>query len=444
MKKLLSVLVWIYSAACLAQSYPSPVYNTVSVVGGSLGVTGQNPAISVSDTLPTGGSAEVLIKSGVTMWGLTNTQASNRFSIEKYIGGGYQDSPLYIDGGTGLIHIVDGLNANTIGVGGALTVGGALGVTGASTFAGTVTFNSSNVTFHGPPLISFPGAILGINDTSGTSNSMLIFANNGPFVWGLNNYSGSNALTIDRYVNGAFVDSPFRVDNAAGTITQAATAFRGSSSFANGFLSAGRTSVEYAGATFVMNDTSGTSQNTLAFQSGSNNEWQILTDTSQMRVTRYVGNSFVDNPLTIQNSSGAVAIKGTSTNDNAAVGYVGEFIKNHSVNTPVPDNTLTNCGTLSLPPGDWDVWGNIEFTPTEVTSWGQIGSSLSFVSNTLPGEEYQTTLSATINPGQPTTLQPVMQPLEIGSTTIVYLIGSADFSGGTMTCDGYLEARRRR
>jgi hypothetical protein len=527
MKKLLFVLASAYTAMCLGQTYPSPTYNTVSVVGGSLSVTGANPAISVSDTQTTNGSGQVLIKAGPTMWGLSNTQTTNRFAIDRYLNGTYQSSPLYIDGSSGLIHTPNGLTAtgltassaaiNGLSVTGTTTIGGPTTVSGLTTFSGSIIANSQ-VTMHAPPLVSFAGAVLGISDTSGTSNSSLILANSGTFVWGLNNYSGSNAFTLDRWVNGSNVDSPIRVDNGtglvampdglstsaltatgdistahanakvsindtsgsgtaslllqsagvtgwnisennasfnafainryvAGVLTDSPLSINNSSGVVtldNGFVGHKQASLQYAGPTLVFNDTSGTSQNTLAFQSASANEWQLLTDTSQFRVARYVSNAFVDNPLIIKNSSGSVAIKGTNTDDTAAVGYVGEFIKNHSVNTPVTSGEFANCSTLSLPPGDWDVWGNIEFTPSGTTTWNGMSSALSFVSQQDPGEEYQNKLNTTFSNSQPSNLPVVLQPLEISSTTTVYIVGMANFIGGSMTCDGYLEARRRR
>lgn len=67
-------------------------------------------------------------------------------------------------------------------------------------------------------------------------------------------------------------------------------------------------------------------------------------------------NEMLDTISALANASG-VAIHGTNTNNDAAAGYVGQYIEN-TVTTPTnvsTSGTWFDAGSITLTPGDWDV-----------------------------------------------------------------------------------------
>lgn len=146
-------------------------------------------------------------------------------------------------------------------------------------------------------------------------------------------------------------------------------------------------------------------------------------------------------------------IIGTTTNNDAASGSVGEYVTS---NIPVASAiTLssgagTNITTISLTAGDWDVFGNISFGGDTNTVVGFTLAGSSIVSQTFP-DASQYASSGFGSPGIlafanstriglpiPTTR------LSLSGTTTVYLVADMLFSVGAGTACGTLSARRRR
>jgi hypothetical protein len=64
-----------------------------------------------------------------------------------------------------------------------------------------------------------------------------------------------------------------------------------------------------------------------------------------------------------------VVLKGVTDASNAIAGNVGEFLSaSQATATALTTATTLNLATLSLSPGDWDVWGQIIFTPSAAPS----------------------------------------------------------------------------
>ena len=139
-------------------------------------------------------------------------------------------------------------------------------------------------------------------------------------------------------------------------------------------------------------------------------------------------------------------VAGTSTNDNAAAGNVGEFVTSHvneSSGVSMTNNVATDITSISLTAGDWDVFGNVSMinNGSQLAQYGQCWASLT--SATKPDNS----LTAAMY-GPTTTLQWVylaIPPLRvsIASTTTVYLSGQMG-SNGTITGSGTISARRVR
>lgn len=146
----------------------------------------------------------------------------------------------------------------------------------------------------------------------------------------------------------------------------------------------------------------------------------------------------------------ASLIPGTTTNDNATAGNIGEYLSSTGGPVAVLTSTIANLASRSLTAGDWDVTGTADFVTSSATGaniFFRTGISTSASSNTLgtgstldvSGPHPTTTFSVSdINIPCPTVR------LSLATTTTVYLNGLAVFSGGTMTASGFIRARRVR
>lgn len=146
---------------------------------------------------------------------------------------------------------------------------------------------------------------------------------------------------------------------------------------------------------------------------------------------------------------------GTSTNNNAPAGYVGEFVTaTVAVGSAVSLTTATtaNVTSISLTAGDWDVTGQIDFNLSGTTgTLFQGGTSLTSATlPTQPGGSGLGTDSLFVMPIPVTTLTAVMTcdcnavRVSLAATTTVYLTAQATFSVGTVSAFGTIRARRVR
>lgn len=138
-------------------------------------------------------------------------------------------------------------------------------------------------------------------------------------------------------------------------------------------------------------------------------------------------------------------VVGTTTNNNAAAGYVGEFVSSQilfasaiSISTGTP----TNVTSISLTAGDWDVWGNILLIPTGASN--NVLGGISTTSATMPNTSLiyirQNTNTSAAAQGFPVPYQRV----SLSGTTTVYLVAQISFSTGACTVCGGINARRAR
>lgn len=143
-------------------------------------------------------------------------------------------------------------------------------------------------------------------------------------------------------------------------------------------------------------------------------------------------------------------VHGTSTNDSAAAGIVGEIISSTVLvgsAVPISSATPTDITSISLTAGDWDVWGNVSFVPAAGTIPTIFQAWIFTTSATLPtipnGGAY-TELRATFATAGPATIPAGFTRISIASTTTVYLSCQTTFTVSTMTGYGFIGARRVR
>lgn len=180
----------------------------------------------------------------------------------------------------------------------------------------------------------------------------------------------------------------------------------------------------------------------------------VIGTANQIIVTPGVGNVTLSTPQDIATTSdvtfGSVAfspttkgIVGTTTNNDASPGYVGEVISSHILNASAVSFTstvATNLTSISLTAGDWDVYGNI---------WANNGGgALNFMqiwtSSTSATQPDFSLQSFTYGSATAVVLGSIApyQRYSLPSTTTIYLSGVVNSTGGANTCSGGIYARR--
>lgn len=144
-------------------------------------------------------------------------------------------------------------------------------------------------------------------------------------------------------------------------------------------------------------------------------------------------------------------LAGTSTNDSAAAGYIGELIESEVLvgsAVSLSTGTDTNVTSISLTAGDWDVWGNVTTSSGATTVLSRVVAWINTVSATQPTKPGKGAFSRVgdfnFTAGSDITLFAGQRRVSISGTTTVYLGTSMAFTTSTMAAYGYLGARRAR
>lgn len=139
------------------------------------------------------------------------------------------------------------------------------------------------------------------------------------------------------------------------------------------------------------------------------------------------------------------AIKGTTTNDSASAGYVGEYIAASVIQgnaVAMTSATALNVASITLTAGDWDVEGLAFFVGGSGVNVAQTVASVSIFSGTNGAVPtvMNNTLAGTLTASTPVT----RTRISVSATTAVYLVSVGYFSGGTLHAYGHVSARRSR
>jgi hypothetical protein len=161
--------------------------------------------------------------------------------------------------------------------------------------------------------------------------------------------------------------------------------------------------------------------------------------------------------LILNGTSGITQLAGTgtTTNDSAAAGYVGEVqTSSVAVGSAVSLTDATGAFTgktitsISLTAGDWDVYGIVGINMAATTKFTAIAGGINTVTDTLNSayeEEARFSYGAAgLVPANVITFTFPTTRVSIASTTTYYLIGYASFSISTATAFGRITARRVR
>lgn len=131
----------------------------------------------------------------------------------------------------------------------------------------------------------------------------------------------------------------------------------------------GNLAIGLANPNFILNKSASGGANFIIGQTNGSARWRMQLGNITSETGGAVGSDFsiqacddtgtpVLTPMTIVRSSGAVAIRGTQTNDDAATGQVGEYVEAlFQGSTAVTPSTITNATNTASPlgAGDWDI-----------------------------------------------------------------------------------------
>jgi len=134
-------------------------------------------------------------------------------------------------------------------------------------------------------------------------------------------------------------------------------------------------------------------------------------------------------------------IVGTTTNNNANTGSVGEFLTNTTAGVSLTSNTPTNITSQSLTPGDWEVWGLVTITPAATTTVTDIQISPSTTSATLGS---QAVMQSPFTTGAVQILPTPRIRVSLGTSTTVFIVSYVTFGVSTLTATATINARRIR
>ena len=142
-----------------------------------------------------------------------------------------------------------------------------------------------------------------------------------------------------------------------------------------------------------------------------------------------------------------LGITGTATNNNAAVGVVGQLISSIVLaSSPVAltDNIAANITSIALTAGDWNVWGNVRLNGSTFNMDGA-GVWASTVSAVQPTTEKVNAFEVDVGNELSVWGSSIpYQRVSLAAPATLYLSTQCGFSTGTVAASGQIFARRAR
>lgn len=145
--------------------------------------------------------------------------------------------------------------------------------------------------------------------------------------------------------------------------------------------------------------------------------------------------------------NGAVGVKGTTTNDNATAGNIGEFISSSvsGVSSPA-SGVVGDLTSVTLTAGDWDISSLTTFSiGTGVSILSGQSAILAVSGNSMTGVNQSNYghLAPPIGDYNTCLTLPRVR-VSLTATTTYYLKMTSTHTSGTPTFSGYISARRMR
>lgn len=144
--------------------------------------------------------------------------------------------------------------------------------------------------------------------------------------------------------------------------------------------------------------------------------------------------------------------KGTTTNDSASTGNVGEYIESSiplASAVALTSTVAADVTSISLTAGDWDVTADVTYNPAATTNFTLAFHSISNTSATqdsTTGGAYNAYRFPTGNVPAAGFNTAGVGPVRklLSATTTIYLVARANFTVSTMSAFGIIRARRVR
>ena len=148
-------------------------------------------------------------------------------------------------------------------------------------------------------------------------------------------------------------------------------------------------------------------------------------------------------------------LRGVTDGSEADPGTIGEYkVTSNVVGVQMSSDTPTQICPISLGPGDWEIWGSVDFVPPSNVSPNMITASVSVHPNALPSEDDLMTGVGILNmfttnaltSGQRQVLMTGQCRSNSAAPLDLYLVAQISFAaaGATVLTKGYICARRVR
>lgn len=151
-------------------------------------------------------------------------------------------------------------------------------------------------------------------------------------------------------------------------------------------------------------------------------------------------------------ASGQLIGGGTTTNNNASAGQIGEYVQANVLQgsaVTLTSGASTTIMSISLTAGDWDVTAICGYTGTGVTAINYLQSAINNVTNSLAGVTLGMNWTQSngntnfYNQCDSYLIIPNYR-ISLATTTTYYMISASNYTGGTTKAYGTLNARRVR
>lgn len=149
---------------------------------------------------------------------------------------------------------------------------------------------------------------------------------------------------------------------------------------------------------------------------------------------------------------GVLNLKGITDGSEAAAGVVGEYlIASNSTGTALTTGVAANVAQLALTAGDYRIDGVVAFIEAANTVPTQLLAGASQTSATIPtlaqviaGQGGLSQINVSMTKGVTQFIQAGLARINVSAPTTVYLVAQSTFSGGTLSVQGRISARRMR
>ena len=147
--------------------------------------------------------------------------------------------------------------------------------------------------------------------------------------------------------------------------------------------------------------------------------------------------------------SQTAGIVGTTTNNDANAGSVGEYLTASTQGTSASSGVALNATSVNLTAGDWEVSGICQYNAAGTTTSTQWVCGISTTSSTFGTaatgiNNYFLLNGTSADAGSGENFMAPVTRIRISSTTTVYLVAQTQFAVSTMTVSGFIRARRVR